>query len=312
MQIFNGLQDKQAIKLDNGLYVVQLNGSKNITYKVKGEIATHAYSNKQVVVENLEDISCEERTPSKVISFQSPSGEVIEANEFYKLKNEITLPYEDEDGDIVYPDIDTEYQVKKKLEVFNQYTPIKSEEVTQIVPIEIKVVGTALDTGSEFIHTPFQYGEASWLGKGVYKVLQGAIAMEEFKKIRQSHAHLKWNVPNHSHLRFVKLNTSYIFTTLGEHYSWLSNAKVSKIVTSLEEAKEEESNIRKLIRKELHPYITPVVLDAITLTDVRSKLDSVILRMGNIDVKQKSWSSYATLKKEINQLRDYITDKGDT
>ncbi len=113
---------------------------------------------------DLDSLKIRKAVPPQLLHYIDEDGEIIPASEGEDAKNE-----ERTYGGI-YPDIATEIRVRENLKRFSNYKRVTSEPGYEFVPYKMKVLGTAEDTGSEFIESAIQSGSLNFGGSGVYKV----------------------------------------------------------------------------------------------------------------------------------------------
>lgn len=294
MQIFTGLQPLEAIEMD-GKYVVCLGGGySSDLYQVNGEEVVGR--NSQVVVENLKDVK--KLTPSLNIldHYIRQDGSTVTLDDVQKHNIKWSGYYDEDDGEMDFMgDVDLEIQYVKERSQFKDLQPVYTTTDPIIEDVDIKVVGSCEDTGSDFIETPFVYGQVKWGGHstGVYKLRSSAVAMDELKQVQARIEGVRWDVPNHSHLKWVKVNGEYVFTK--NDHRWISESTCNQIFTTLEEAKAVEKAIRDHVRGELDIYLNPRPASEVEIKEFVQYLEGFLSRLRELDVKQKSGSSHRAL-----------------
>lgn len=244
-----GLKQYQAVQFGDKYIVCLSTWSDKSTHCVNG-VDTPA---SQVVVDDLTSIFKLVKPSPELTHYVDESGDVVSVEKYTEMMTAFTgehNKYYDEDvDDYIYPDLDTEYMVKKLKEPLSKLKHVFKEFPVEQRQVEIDVVGVLEDTGSQFIETSVQFGKTSWQGgAGAYKVgASNGIVIDEIRKIKDESDDL--DIPTHSGLRYVKLNGKYIFSS--ESLTHMPH----KYFTSLEDAKEFEQSLRKQARNLANPYL---------------------------------------------------------
>lgn len=300
MQIFQGLQKHQAVEMD-GKYVVQLENSYSRTYyQVNGEKAGAS----QVVVESLDNIKRITPSHPKLTHYTREDGSIVTQQQLLEFDCK-WKDYEDEyDGMDFGTSVDLEIQFVKEKALFKNLTPVYEDTEVLVEDVEIEVVGSCEDTGSDFIETPFVYGQAQWKGHsaGVYKLCTSAVAYDQMMKIKEKYPDVKWSVPNHSHLKYVQVNGAYVFTKSSRGY--ISEVGKCKIYSTLEVAKQDEAAVRKFVTSELMIHLEPRSATDVQIKDFVEHLERIRNRVMELDVKVKSQTSKSVLVSNITKLMD--------
>lgn len=295
MQIYSGLEQHQAIKC-NDKYVVQL-GYNNYEWKYEVN-GVQSRGGRQIVVDDLSEIKRYVQEQKKTIGAIISDGSEVPVETIQQFNAKYSQ-YEDEDGRMWF-DEDTEAElqyVKDKAyyrvqEYVYETTPAYTED------LEITVVGSVEDTGSDFIETPYVYGKANFGSSGVYRVNLSRIAMDELCKVRAEYPNVVFDLPKHNHLKYVKVDTQYVFTNRSER--WINDTGTLVFLNDLEQAHEKEREIRKFVRGMLETYAAPRKAGDIEIKDFVESLRSIKTSVEQLDVKQKSRSGYMALLKTIN------------
>ena len=215
---------------------------------------------------------------------------VAEADDFY-----------DEDSDEYnFPDLDTEFEFRKMQAQLNSYVAVRADDITTLESVEVTVVGTAVDTGSQFIETPFQYGTVSFSGRGVFRVNLSAIAFDELRRAKLVYTDAKFDNSTHSNIRFAQVNGNYLFSneTLG------AGENQVRIFGSLEEAQAMEKEVREGISNILRHKLAPVAMtqNVLTINNVMNELEAIKRIVNSIDPKSKSYNDHARARTQLNEL----------
>ena len=296
MKIFDGLENNQAIKMGDK-YVVQLSGQ----FQVNGE--NISVYNQQVVVDSLADILG--RTPEhKLVSYYT-SGEEQEEDlskeAHMDLCKKLVKFWDDEIEENVFPSVDDEIEHVKLKAYEDKFRPVYVTKPQELFPVDIQVVGESVDTGSEFIETPFQYGQAKFSYDGVFMVHLGSVAKDAVHKWCSEHPEVKVDIPNHGNVEFVKVTGQYVFTNPIK--PWVKKADTKLVFTTLGKAQQAEGEVRSTIEKHLNFAAFPKKMDDLSCKDMVESLYKIKSRVNDIDPKQKSVSAKrATLQKIQEQI----------
>ena len=295
-KIINGLKAHQAIKVGNN-YLVELG---NQSYVVNDREVVGNYNGVQILVteDDIKSILRVERPIRELIHYVDESGNKVD-KDVVQSKRAILGNYVDEDGDYCFPDLDTEYKVRKEVEPYNNLKPVYSEPEAKLVPVSIDIVGEHEETGSKFITTPYIIGEAKFSGGGLYSVDETGVLWDEFNKIIKNNPNWKVDIPNHSQLEYIKINGKYVFTNnSGRMYK----TKTRKCFVSKDDAIGHEANLRSDIKRKIAGVMVDVELNLAEINNVVAKIKSIKTSLLGVETKQKTYSSYQSTLRNINEL----------
>jgi hypothetical protein len=302
MKLFNDLKQNQAVKLDNGLFVVELYQG---AYEISGVQVNINYGNNQVTVQSLDDIKRITTKSGELLNYvYTHNGitdivSVDERNALAVKVDDFSDEYYYEDAEEhIFPDLYIEFEYKKLRQLLNSYRPVRAPDVTTLESVEVTVVGTAVVTGSQFIETPFQYGTVSFSGRGVFRVNLSAIALDEFNRAKLVYTNSKFDNATHSNIRYAQVNGNYLFNddVLGAKENQV------RIFGSLKEAQAMEKEVRDGISNILRHKLAPVAMTALTVNNVMNELETIRNNVKRIDPKSKSYDDHARAIKQLNEL----------
>ena len=299
MKIFSDLKTNQAVKMNSGVYVVELRSG---IYEVNG-VRTGVQYGSQLVVDSLESIKQVTTVQGEVLYYTLGEEQVsvAEYQALSKLVASISEEFYNDDADeYFFPNLDTEFEFKKKQELLNRHVRVRAADTEQLEPVDITVVGEAVDTGSKFIDTPFSYGQVSFNGRGVFCVNLSAIAADEYQKQQSNYTQLKFTNSTHSNIRFAQADTNYLFKddTLGAKENQV------RVLTTLVAAKALEDEVRAAISNVMRQKLAPVALtkDIVTATGVLNSLETIKSQLTKLDVKQKSYHDWVSVSNNVKKL----------
>jgi hypothetical protein len=299
MKIFSDLKANQAVKLDSGVYVVELYTG---AYEVNGVRTSIGY-NQQLVVDSLGSIKRVTAVQGEVLYYTLGEEQVSVAE--YQALNQLVAGiaeefYNDDADEYFFSDLDTEFEFKKKQELLNRHVRVRAADTEQLDAVDITVVGEAVDTGSKFIVTPFSYGQVSFSGRGVFRVDLSAIAMDEYQKQQANYTQFKFTNTTRSNIRFAQADTNYLFKddTLGAKENQV------RVLTTLVDAKALEAEVRAVISNTMRQKLAPVALtkDIVTASGALNSLETIKSQLTKLDVKQKSYHDWVAVTNSVKKL----------
>ena len=308
MKIFDGLSSGQAILLDTGSYVVQLNDGD---YLINGTEFSVTYSTGQIIVEDISKIERVQKIPGKVLGYKTTKDGLyaeLTVEQMLHMSDELDEKfaqyYDDVEEEFDFPDIDTEYAYKKQQEIIRSYSQVRSEATKELAKVEIEVVGNAVDTGSPFIVSAYSVGATSFSNGGVFRVDLSGVAAHEFEQLKSKYSSDKFTNATHTNIRYAQINGSYIFTD--EDFGVRDN--VYRVTTSLEEAKNLGNKVRGVVRNKVRIKVAPKTVDKEVLTtyNVLNSLNSIRNIVRKLDVKTKSSSDHYVVKGFIDKLIETV------
>lgn len=304
MKIFNGLRDNQAVFF-NGRYVVQL--PRGVFLDSSG----NTLSSGQVVVEDL-NIQKETKEPSRIVKYIFSDGTEKFPEDYIAVINEMEQ-YEDDWGEPNYPSIEVEFDIRKRLQEFQDAEKVYSEPVVRHENIDIDVIGSAEDTGSDFIETPFQHGCVTWnASTGIYKLLTTQVSLDQWRKeASENTEHAFDNAKgigggNKGKLEFAKIDNKYVFTHL-QNKTFINRGNTAEIFSTLKAAQEREKEIRQIVSQEVAKHTNTGKPDDKTLGEIIQDVDKLNRLVREIESKQKTENKKWTALKNIGELSDRLT-----
>ena len=288
-------------------------GLSNNTYRIGGQEFSVGYLGRPETYRFkwpfTEDYKLEVRKdkPIKILHYLYNGG-VLSVEEFDKIKSEIydqqLSQYWDEDSDeYVYPTLEEEFEVRKAQESLrNDYTAVYSEKGYYWEDVALNIVGEWVDTGSEWITTPFSFGMTTY-GSGAFQVSSSALAWHTFKNWCNNNDK-KYDGDN---LRFVKVDGSYVFGTRFDHTPYIKSSSSVRVFKTIEEAKDYEEEVRSSIIKHMNSLFLDQELKDRERKSVIEDLRLIKTSLLGMDVKVKSNTSK---RQVLNKIEKVINNLG--
>ena len=304
--MFNDLPDNKAIKMGE-VFIVKLTtiyGFNNFEVsgvRVKGGLHT---------LPNLDNIYSV-KAASKQLSHYMLGEEVISVAE--RNAKSPHIYYDDDYEEYQFDSLEHEYEIKKEWERIKDAIPIYDETPEELIPVEIEVAGSMVDTGSEFISTPYQYGKTFFDAhtQGIFSINLGSVAMDEVNTIKCEYPSVKIDNSNHSHLTYLQVDGGYVFGS-SVHDNYITGKNCVRVVTTLKEAQESEKAVRQKVRSRLMMKIKPISADAVLVSDLYTFLKSVKISLSELEVKQKGQLTKRVLTNRVadkmKELEQFVMD----
>lgn len=220
-------------------------------------------------------------------------GETISNEEFMERYSKITEGYR-EDDEFCFPDLETEYRVKKAIQDLELFGPIYDKHPDTFEEVDIVVVGEAADTGSKFITTALSVGKGSFVNANFYKVDVSGVVADEFKRFMIENQ-IEYVNPTHSNVRFVQVNGKYIMTNIVG-----GSEKVFSYCTSLSEAQKSEKEKRSEIKTHLSLLFHKG--EPVSVGEIYSSLLEIKESVSKLRTTAKSTTSRNSALNKINTL----------
>lgn len=276
------------VNLDNGLY--RIDQEKDINHQNNYQQTKNLIIKKGSIVEKVT------KFPRETSHYQHESGDTLTSEEVLVIRRKYLgdVCYEND-----YPDLETEYKHKKELLILEDYKPVYTQKEDEYEVVELTCVGSAEDTGSDFITTALCYGKASFGNSGFYKVDLSRIAANELMGfVIKNELEASFENATHSNVHYAKIKGNYIMTSFDE-----SREKKFRYATSLGAAKLLESDLRSKIRNHLSVKVfgDGGVLKEDSLKEIVSNLEKFSRTLGDVQSKQKTQVKYTHLMSEMSK-----------
>jgi hypothetical protein len=253
--MFTGLnKEGYAVSINNGQLIAALRGPA--IYMIDGTVVELSHGLHQYTIILGASIYKKVVHSKSIVGYWWDKVNNIKLTPERRLEciNDIKSSYVNNDGDLSFPNLAVEFNVRRQIEVYEQLEPIYKEEWEEWVPVPIEIIGSVTETGSDFIESSISLGQINYSDKGAFKVYSGQVAEDEFIKICQEKG-LKYNLPDYGHLEFAKINEEYVWGNKPKNF--IKFADDALICDPLEKAKECEKWIRNQVYNDLKTKFFP-------------------------------------------------------
>jgi len=292
--MFKDLEQQQAVLIGNS-YIVQLGSSYDRSeYRVNGVLM----SSGKVCLESLDDIY-KVIPATKQLNYFNLNGEVFTPKEFEQKSPHI---YYDEDyEEYQFDSLEQEYEFKKEWERVKDATRVYDETEESLERVDIDVVGSAVDTGSEFIQTPYQFGKAFFdkTNSGIFSVNVYSVACNEVTRLKSQYPDTKFEIPTHSGLTYLQVGGKYIYGGTSTE-SYVTGNNPTRIVQTLKQAQDLEDDTRQKVRQKIMVQIKGSnELGLNTIKSYHDFLKATLSKVVSLEIKQKDYTSKRSLSESI-------------
>ncbi len=302
--LLNTLKEKQAIIIGNQIMLnlpcgdyLLANGNE-VRSGYNG--TTYLYSNDILPIQLIQ------RSPRSISGYKYADGSVMDTTEYDSRFQELITPYFDVELDeIVYPSLEIEFQVRKKTEILKSHVEIiYAEPTVAYTPIEIEIVGTVEDTGSDYIKNILAFNGKTYSNGNLYEVDVTKLVYDttiNYLKDNNLLEHMQ-NDNGRNYVRFLKVKGEYMFSDFHG-----TNDKATSGFMSLNEAKlyceNKAREVVDILRLKLFGGAQPIAIA--TKLKVYNQLCTIQTKVTNLEVKQKDLSSKHTV---CNLIRTLINE----
>jgi hypothetical protein len=288
------LKENEAVVSGNTMIVCLPHGM----YKIGDRVVSIGWNNNQVAV-NRDEVIYKHTPPRvKVVGYTYEDGKTISFEDAQVIRSLYCY-----DGEYEYQDLDTEFAHRKQLLELEKATAVTEQTEEVLTPLEFTIVGEVIDTGSKYIETAISYGAArfSSYDDSFYRLDVTQLLGDTIKQFATDN-NLRFDNSN-SGYRFCKIDGAFVSTPEWEN---LLKEGSSRVLPTLEEAKKVEQGFRSKMLNHLRGKYIKSTLDEATRAEIYSDLESILRRLGELEVKQKSVYAFRNLKTAVSNLKDKL------
>jgi len=308
MALITNLPEKTGILLGDQILVSLPAAKANTHYEVDGVKPTLKYSYgypQQIIIQKDSVIEIVEND-KKVITRYQKDDEILSLEEYNHISFENYGKYYDDDEDeLAYPDLDTEFQCRKELEKLKEFNPVYDIIVGERKVFEYAIVGSAEKTGSKFIHNPLAFGKGTFTNANFYKVDLYGITCDELVDYCKKN-NLTYKNEHKDTVKFACIdhaNGKYVIYDLPKGLY----ADDCRYTTTLEEAKQTEEDQRVLIRKILDAKLKIVkTIDATSANEILGIINYALSYLSTVRPMKSSEASFDSGLKKVNEAKEKI------
>lgn len=288
------LKEKEAVVAGSVMTVCLPAGR----YKIGDRVVSVGWHSSQVTVNRDEVIYNYTPPRTKVLSYTYDDGRTISYDDAQKIRS--LFRYDDE---YEYPDLDAEFAHRKQLLELEKATAVTEQSDEVLTPVEITIVCELIDTGSKYIETAISYGGARFHSheNSFYRVDVTQLLGDTIKQFATDN-NLRFDNSN-SGYRFCKIEGAFVSTPELEN---LLKEGSYRVFPTLEEAKKAEQSYRGKLLTHLRGKYIKSTFDEVTRAELYSDLESILRRLSELEVKQKSVYAFTNLKTSVRNLKDKL------
>jgi hypothetical protein len=304
--LLNALKEKQAIIIGDQIMVNLPYGSYLLA---NGNEVNSGYNGHKILYSNdILPIQSIQRSSRSVSGYVYADGSVMDVRDYCIKLAALTAPYYDEDDEkCVYPSLEVEFEVRKQTELLKSHVEILYTEPTiTYTPVDIEIVGTVEDTGSDYIKNILAFNGKTYYNGNLYEVDVTKLVYDTtmtYLKDNDLIQHMQ-NDNGRNYVRYLKVKGEYMFSdfhgasekaTCG--FMFLSEANLY--------CENKAKEIVNGLRLKLFGGAQPITFA--TKLKVYNQLCTIQTKVVNLDVKQKDTSSKNSvctlIRNLINELK---------
>lgn len=275
------------------------------TYQIGGIGDRHFNCSQQIVIQSNTEVVKVIKKPQEVLRYEDGEGTSYTLEQVQAARQKRNEYYDDEYEEYVYPDLDTEFQIRKDTAFLDSLQVIYTEPEYEYKSIELKRIGVWEDTGSKYITTPYQLGRTKFSGNTVFCLHSGKLAKDVFTDVCP-----QADVSGSSNLRFAKVNDEFVMYNLTNKYGWVADEAHKVYFTSLDDAKREEEDIKEIIEAHVECMLDSKRLNAQQRGVVYKEVLDIQRLAHKLDVKAKANGDKRYVLKRLQELIDNIREDG--
>lgn len=280
--------------VQEGVYLVTLPHHGSRTYYVIADIKV---TTNTVTVKSLDEISAYRNIDGRISHFSDKNGESLSVEEYDKILTELKSKG-NLDGyyDVVFSDIDDEYEYKKFI---SRWSAVYNPPTVELVPLEFVITEIRINSGDLDIVS--LWNSPNIRDNHLYSFNRLSFSIKYFKFLCEE-SDLKYSLPNHGGIRFAKVNENYIFD---ESFNFSGHPN---FIGTLEQCKNEKKKILEDIKREVIVHIKGKESELLNAATVLDALKQIKNSFARVTVISKSRDSFYKTLNQINNLVKLIED----
>ena len=306
MKIISDLKAGEAVEFEGG-FLVNLDSGE---YEINGStVSVNGYGGRQFTVETIDSIFRITKSSPKLTGFtlKAPDGSVT-GEPFGTLDEFYILTKANKEGlESGFLSLADEFHIRTEVGKYNACFKVMSEPEVVKTKVELNVIGTMIDTGSDFIHSALHVGEKSFADRGMFKVNLASVALDEFNRIAATLPGL--TNATHSNIQYAQYKGSYIFTDYKNMNGIADKSNSSVVYKTLESAKAGERTMRQFVRREINLHSAPADLKDLpdkTIHDLVKLLNHAQTNLYETQSMAKSKGALATGRSKVNEAIEML------
>lgn len=309
----------RVISIDDlGVNIVELpHGNFLVDGEVVSNTGYNSYNNKHQIaakdIENVRSISTRNILVEYIPAVDDGSNDHMSVETYNRIKAELKINCtEDEDGDIDWSDLDSEFAYRKFVSFWK---PVYKEETTYSEPLLIDRSHIRQDSGNPYIVAGFltgrsdvplySYSRANAVASLLAKKFESlGMEFKEGLSYGATEGKKVWSNSTHSGLEYVTAFGKYI---IGKNLVPKTRGEFKGSFEYLENIyKEDKKWIEDLIQVGYNLHFRNEGASTVLLGDVYSGLKTCINYVNTMDVKVKSETSKRSAIAQLNKLLENV------
>ena len=230
-------------------------------------------------------------TKTFVSAYKNSKGTEITPEEYQKTLAFLTAgATENEDGMLVFDDLDEEYKYKK----FGRDYQAVYETTSTITEVQTVVVTAMIDTGSPYLTAVFRTDSTNPHLVSYNKAQHQLDVVRAWAKTNQ----VQVDIPTHSHLKYAKVNGKYVFDNTYE--------KVTPELLTFTEAHARIQEVERAVKSCLNSAI--ITADSVTLIDLLTRLKSMKSKTDYISGPKKTTEALNAIRRELGAMQKELEE----
>lgn len=279
--------------VQEGVYLVTLPHHGSRTYYVVADIKV---TTNTVTVKSLDEISAYTTIDGGISHYLNKNDERLSVEEYNESLTELeSKGYLDDYDDIVFGDIDDEYEYKKFI---SRWRAVYNPPPVRPLPLEFVVTEIRTNSGDPDI---ISLWNSPTVNNKLYSFDRHRFSLKYFQFLCERKEFVN-TVPSHGGLRYAQINNKYIFDST---FDW---SKHPAYIGTLEQCKQEKQKILEAIERTINIHTKSKDAELVDAAGVLEALYKIRGYVCNVTPISKTRTSYSLLINSINSLITMIED----